>query len=153
MRKAKPKNKIIHSLEYDFEVHVSADKNPYIRTYDPDWKPLKTPEPLRRHKIVIQVVLNKYEDDPDRFKVDKMTFNGKSHFVFNFIDEKEFDSNKPYTHQYPYPIIQEIYSKIIYELMVSGYLNILIKDLKVVNTKEVKEDDTNTNMDSAASAS
>ena len=139
MRKTEPKKKIVHSLEYQFEVYVSANKNPYITVYEPDGKS-KIPEPIRRRKIIIQVVLNKYDNDSTKFTVDKFLFDKKSHFIFKDIKDNEFSENKTHLLQYPYTIISEIYRQITYDLIASGYLNILIKDLKVISCKETKDD-------------
>lgn len=140
MRKIQSKKKIVHSLEYQFEVYVSANENPHIKAYTSDGKPFKISEPIRRRKIVIQVVLNKYDNDSTKFTVDKFLFDKKPHFIYNDIKDNEFFENKSYLLQYPYTLISEIYRQITYDLIASGYLNILIKDLKLISRKETKDD-------------
>lgn len=139
MRKTESKKRIVHSLEYQFEVYVSANENPHIKPYTLDGKPFSM-EPIRRRKIIIQVVLNKYDNDFTKFTVDKFLFDKKSHFIFKDIKDNEFSENKTYLLQYPYTLISEIYRQITYDLIASGYLNILIKDLKVISRKETKDD-------------
>ena len=140
MRKTQSKKKIVHSLEYQFEVYVSANENPHIKPYTSDGKPWKMVEPIRRRKIIIQVVLNKYDNDSTKFTVDKFLFDKKPHFIYKDINDNEFFENKSYLLQYPYTLISEIYRQITYDLIASGYLNILIKDLKLISRKETKDD-------------
>lgn len=143
-----------YNMKYVMRLKVSASNDDKRFANMEPAKPIKD----KKHRILIDMNFKQKENSTNLYDIKcRISIGGilvkpfERSFTVNYIPNKN---------TVPREFAEEVYKKIYWHYFNKGYFSILVEDFHVdefrdywSEEKEVKEDDTNTDMDSAASAS